>query len=109
MAHEALRIANAAARNSFYLAAHAGLLIVVVAGFAPTFYLRPAFQPAELPVSLVLHGVLLTIWFALAPLQAWLVRSTRMAWHRIVVVLSAAGAVALGSSQASFDLLQAFR
>jgi hypothetical protein len=73
-----------AARGSFFFVAHTSLLIVVLIGFAPTFYLRSRFGTSTLSPSLVLHGALLTAWFALAPVQAWLARSGRLTWHRIL-------------------------
>ncbi len=71
------------ARSSFFLAAHLALLAVVLLGFAPSFYLRPAFHHVtHLPVLLELHGAVLTLWFCLTVVQAALIRTRRLQWHR---------------------------
>jgi hypothetical protein len=58
------------------------LLAVVLIGFAPTLYLRVITDPQPIPFYLHLHGVLLTLWYLLLALQAWLVRSGNTATHR---------------------------
>ncbi|MBK6844706.1 MAG: hypothetical protein IPG88_20790 [Gemmatimonadetes bacterium] len=72
----------ARARDRFYLAAALVMLVVVFAGFAPTFFLREAFGGPELPWWLVGHGVGQTAWFAALAAQAALVQSRRVSWHR---------------------------
>lgn len=72
----------ARARDRFYLAAALVMLVVVFAGFAPTFFLREAFGGPELPWWLVWHGVGQTAWFAALAAQAALVHSRRVSWHR---------------------------
>ncbi len=68
---------------SFFSGAHIVLLIVVLLGFSPSFYLRSAFHhTAGLPAVLYIHGVVLTGWFSLTVLQAWLIRTRRLRLHR---------------------------
>jgi hypothetical protein len=92
-------------RSRFFLATSAVFLAVVLAGFTPTFYVRPSMWPAEvilarhgpvLPAHLYVHGILLTAWFVLAFVQTWLVATGRTHVHRrlgIALILVAAGIV----------------
>ena len=58
-------------------------LAVVLAGFAPSFYLTPWFQkPPPLTALLVVHGVVMTAWFALFLVQAQLGASRNLRLHR---------------------------
>ena len=56
--------------------------LIVFAGFARTFYLRPVFQTRGLPLLLHLHGFLFTAWFVLFFVQARLVARHRVDLHR---------------------------
>lgn len=67
--------------NQVFLWAHALLLCVVVVGFGRSFYLRPLFSASPLPLPLLLHGVALTLWFALTVQQAWAAVARRKSWH----------------------------
>ena len=69
-------------RVSFFFVAHLALLAVVLIGFSPTFYLRAFFNVPQIPWVLYLHGAGLTLWFLLAVLQAWLVRTRHLRLHR---------------------------
>jgi FtsH-binding integral membrane protein len=66
----------------FYFAANLALLLVLAGGFSRTFYLRPMFSARPLPLFLYVHGAVLTLWFVLAALQAWLVQTGRLRRHR---------------------------
>jgi hypothetical protein len=69
-------------------------LLLVFAGFAPSFYLRPLIAiPGMLPPAplyVYIHGTLMTLWYVLFVLQTGLVARGRRNWHR---VLGTAGAV----------------
>jgi hypothetical protein len=92
-------------RSRFFLATSALFLAVVLAGFTPTFYVRPSMWPTEiilarhgpiLPLHLYVHGILLTAWFVLAFVQTWLVATRRTHLHRrlgVALVVVAAGIV----------------
>jgi len=70
-------------RLSFFFSAHVLLLVVVLVGFAPTFYLRSAFpHKSGLPALLHIHGALLTVWFLLTVIQGWLIRTGQRRLHR---------------------------
>ena len=78
-------------RGKFYVSSAAVLLLVVLVGFAPTFYLRSAFGGPEfswrggvpaLSWRVFVHGLILTSWFLVFALQAALVAARRTALHR---------------------------
>jgi hypothetical protein len=67
---------------------------IVFAGFARTFYLRPAFTGAELAPLVLIHGTLFTSWMVLLIAQTSLVAAGRTDLHRRVGI---AGAVVAGA------------
>jgi len=78
-------------RGRFYVYSAAVLLLIVIIGFAPTFYLRPMFGGPdyswrggvpELSWRVFVHGLILTAWFLVFALQAALVAARRTALHR---------------------------
>ncbi len=80
--------------NKAFLALHAALFVVVLIGFSRTFYFSQWFgQPAN-DAALVLHGAVLTTWFALTTVQAGLASSGRRNLHRAMAIPAAL--VALG-------------
>lgn len=83
--------ASTAPRGKFYIGSAAVLLLVVLVGFAPTFYLRSAFGGPEfswrgggpeLSWRVFIHGLILTAWYLVFTLQAALVAGRRTALHR---------------------------
>jgi hypothetical protein len=77
--------------RKFYVGSAAVLLLIVIVGFAPTFYLRAAFGAPEfswrggapaLSWPVFVHGLILTSWFLAFALQAALVAERRTALHR---------------------------
>jgi hypothetical protein len=64
--------------------------VIVLVGFAPTYYLRARYVAEPLPPLLQLHGALFSSWILLVVVQTMLVAARRVSWHR---VLGAAGAV----------------
>jgi hypothetical protein len=71
-----------ATTTGFFFVAHLALLVVVLVGFSPTFYLRPLLRAEPLPVVLYLHGAVLTFWFLLTVSQGWLIQTRRLRLHR---------------------------
>lgn len=69
----------------------AGTLIAVfvLAGFARTYFLRPAFHLPDLPLRLHLHGLLFSSWIALFIVQVRLIAGRRVRWHRWLGVFGA--------------------
>ena len=66
------------------------LLLIVLLGFARTFFLRAFFAVPPIPIHVYIHGIVLTAWFAWFYVQALLARAGRVDWHRR---LGVAGAV----------------
>lgn len=81
----------------FYTAMALVLLALAAAGFAPTFYTRPAAAPPLAPIVFV-HGLLGTAWLALFALQTALVAAARTVWHRRLGVGAAVVACAFVAS-----------
>lgn len=74
-------------------------LAVMLVGFSPSFFLKPLFhKPPPLTLLLVVHGVIMTAWFALFLVQAQLASTRNLAMHRRLgvagMVLAAAVVVA---------------
>ncbi|WP_089239330.1 hypothetical protein [Belliella buryatensis] len=73
--------------SSFYLIITILLLLLVLLGFGPRFYLRPFFdqprhlQMAQLPIYLILHGMLMTLWYILLLVQSALVNTKNIKLH----------------------------
>ena len=63
--------------------------VILFAGFAHTFYLRPIFEAKALPPLLHLHGFVLTAWFVLFFVQARLIARHRVDLHRKLGVAGA--------------------
>ena len=69
--------------RKFFGAMAALLVVLIVAGFAPTFFVRGAFGDLPpLPSAVQLHGRLGALWVALYAGQTCLVAAGRLAWHR---------------------------
>lgn len=71
------------------------ILVIVVVGFAPTFYLAPFFadKPASPERFFYFKGVIFTAWFLLMPVQCWLIASQRVVLHRTLGIAGASIAV----------------
>src|SRR5438105_14573346 len=67
-----------------YVGGAIAALLVIFAGFAPTYYLKAAFGTPELSALKHVHGVVMSAWFTLFLVQAALVASGNTATHRKV-------------------------
>ena len=68
--------------------------IIVVIGFARTYYLKFAFDAPPLPSLLVhLHGLVMTLWVGFFIAQVWLIRSKRARVHMNLGLLGIALAI----------------
>ena len=87
---------NTARPSRFFVAIASTMLLIVLAGFAKTFFARSHFGTldmlgaTELPVHLRIHGFTLTTWFVFFLWQTLLVATRRTVVHRR---LGIAGAV----------------
>jgi len=96
-------------RSYFFVGSAALMSVMVLAGFSKTFYLRLLVPEGErLPVGAYLyaHGAVMTAWYALFCVQAFLVASNRRALHRRVGVAGAvlAAAVVVTGAYASLRM-----
>ena len=78
----------------FFVVVACLLMVVIAVAFAPSFYLRGLIRShvieAGLTPYIVAHGIVLTSWFLLFLVQAWMVATNRTQLHR---TLGIAGAV----------------
>src|SRR5690349_14323419 len=79
------------------------LLVLTLAGFAKTYYLREFFETTPLSTFLHVHGIVMTAWLVLFLVQASLIAAGRRTWHRRlgVVGIGVAGLVVLLGSMAT--------
>ena len=85
-----IAVSNNTTRRSrlFFVAFASAMFVVVLAGFAKSFFARSYFGTldmlgaSELPVHLFVHGAILTTWFLLFLVQTILVATNHTAVHR---------------------------
>ena len=100
---DTISLPRARAERPLYTAAALAAAIVVLAGFAPTYYLNSFFGAADLTTLKHIHGVVMTAWFVLFFVQARLAATGRIAIHRqlgVAGVVLAALVVAMGMTLA---------
>ena len=73
----------------FYLLIALALVVFVVAGFAPSYYLRILTAPPPLTTLLNVHAVVFTVWMALFLAQVGLVAAHRVDLHSKLGIASA--------------------
>lgn len=103
---------NRGVRNDrFYLSIAVASSLIVFAGFARSYYLRTVFGFPALPGFLHLHGLVMTLWFVLFFVQAWLISVQRMRLHRqlgifgvgiAVLMVAVTGMVVIRAARRSF-------
>ncbi len=76
-------------QDRFYFFSFIVMAILCLGGFVPSFFLRPRFFDDPLPVWMNFHGVLFTLWYFAAILQAWLILKNRRVLHRELGIVSA--------------------
>jgi hypothetical protein len=79
--------------HRFFAAMAVAILLAVVVGFTPSYYLRPRFTPSALPLFLHVHGLVFSSWVAFLLLQTGLVLTGRTKLHRSMGWAGAALAV----------------
>lgn len=82
------------AASRFYTGMTFALLLTVLVGFAPTFYLRGLGDAPDLAPSVWIHGAVLTGWFVALAAQAMLVATRRLKLHRQLGWIAAATGIA---------------
>jgi hypothetical protein len=76
----------------FMIAALVAMVLVLI-GFAQTYYLKLYFETPALTGVVHLHGAVMTLWFALFATQVVLIRHNRVHWHRRLGVVGTGLAV----------------
>lgn len=87
--------ASRSIERRLYTLAAVATLLVVLAGFARTYYLKLAFGTPPLSLLLHVHGLVMTAWFVLFIVQARLVAGGRTDLHRRLGVFGAVLALAV--------------
>jgi hypothetical protein len=70
--------------RTFFLTMTLIALGIVVAGFAPTYYLKFWFDTPALKPSVHVHSLFATAWCVLLITQSLLIRKGRYDWHRLL-------------------------
>ena len=93
-------------RSWFYPTMAGLILLIVLAGFSPTLYLRALFDVREMPPYLYVHGILLTAWFVLFFLQTLLVAGGSTARHRTlgIAAVTIGAVIPLAGLMATFGI-----
>ena len=93
---------------SFFLIYTLVLLGIVLAGFAPSLYLRVGFDVPPIPLYLHIHGAILTGWFVWLVAQAWLIQAGNSGLHRKLGAFAAAYGllVVAGALMATFNAVE---
>lgn len=87
---------NRAREHRFYILAAILFPLIVIIGFARTYYLRGFFDVPALPGLLVhLHGLVMTAWVALFITQVWFISSKRIKTHQNLGMLGIALGIVL--------------
>lgn len=77
------------ADRNLFTAASVVAIVVVLAGFARTYYVKAAFGTPQLSTMQHLHGLVMTMWFVMFAVQVRLVETRRVAQHRKLGVYGA--------------------
>lgn len=78
-----------AARPSFPVIAIGALSLVIVVGFARTYYLRFLIDAPPMTLAIHIHGILSTLWLVLHFTQAKLIAARNFALHRNLGIFAA--------------------
>jgi hypothetical protein len=108
------RKARLSFEHRFFLTVAVLFPVITVIGFAPSYYLKTAFNSPPLPSTLVhVHGLVMSLWIVLFAVQAYLISSKRIKLHMtlgtfgvvlaaVIVVVGAMTAVAAGARNSGF-------
>ncbi len=73
----------------FYLVAAVTVTVIVLVGFAKSYYLKMVFGSPALTPLVHVHGFVMTVWVGMFIVQAWLVASHRTHLHRRLGIFGA--------------------
>jgi hypothetical protein len=97
------------ASHAFYVGIAVTALIMVFAGFAPSFFLRPWRSGPPLTLAVLAHGTAFSSWVVLFVVQTSLVASGRVGLHRRLGVAGVVLAVVMVASGIPLSLSAAGR
>lgn len=69
-------------RITFFFVWSIAFLIITLVGFIPTFLARPLFRETSLPLYLIVHGIIMLLWFSGYFFQNLLVARGQIVNHR---------------------------
>jgi len=69
--------------DNYFFSVNVLLLLIVLIGFSPTFYLRPLSSQEPLPFYLIIHGISCTAWFIVIVIQSYFIKTGRVIQHKI--------------------------
>jgi hypothetical protein len=75
-------VSRRTSRSSFFTIMAGVVVLLVVAGFARTLYVRPLFVVPPIPGYLYVHGIVLTTWFVWFLVQSLFIRGGMVTKHR---------------------------
>lgn len=105
---------NRRTRGKFFAFAATAMLLIVFVAFSRTFYFRAFVEDTDrtailgqqsLPWHVLVHGLVLSLWFVIFCAQTWLVASKRIPWHRKLGVLGVGVSAAVCPSGVSTFIL----
>lgn len=70
--------------DRWYLGISIAILVIVIVGFSKSFIARSVFYKDSLPLYIHIHGLIMSAWFVLGPVQAYLIVSGRARYHRLL-------------------------
>lgn len=69
-------------KNNYFFFINVLILLIVLIGFAPSFYLRPLSNRGSLPFYLIVHGLSCTAWFVIIVVQSQWIRKRNISDHK---------------------------
>jgi hypothetical protein len=90
--------------NRFFVWIALAMLGVIALGFGRSFYLRPVFLESSLPLLLVVHGTIMTLWYLVFLAQAILASRGSLRLHRRLGIAGIGLALAVVVSGAQVHL-----
>ena len=83
------RVNHPAIDRRLFAGVAGGLALLVLVGFAQTYYLKVLFRTPPLPLLLHVHGIVMTAWIVLFAVQVRLIAAHRADLHRQLGVVGA--------------------
>lgn len=85
-------------RDRFYLGMAIVMVTVNFIGFAPSYFLKGAFETPTLPLRTHIHGIIFSSWFILFTVQTALIHRRNVRLHRRLGIVGVALLIAMAVS-----------